>query len=313
MNLFDLHCDTPFELYKKQTALSENGLHISLKKAECYRRYAQVMAIWTQHSLDGEAAWEQFLAIRGDFLSKIPSEQAALCTSSSDYRRALSENKRPLFLAVEGASLLCGKPERLSELYRLGVRFLTLVWRDADIIGGAFDTDLPLTPFGREVVKDCFSLGMIVDVSHASDAVTQECLVLAREAGVPVIATHSNSRAVWNNSRNLTDDMFRAIAQTGGVAGYNVCAEFTGEKPTLDTMCDHILHFMELDPSGKHIALGGDLDGITEMPAGFEGVQSWPALARRLLERGLEEETVGNIFWNNAIGVMECAVCDHAK
>ena len=107
--------------------------------------------------------------------------------------------------------------------------------------------------------------------------------------------------------------MFRAIAQTGGVAGYNVCAEFTGEKPTLDTMCDHILHFMELDPSGKHIALGGDLDGITEMPAGFEGVQSWPALARRLLERGLDEKTVGNIFWNNAIGVMECAVCDHAK
>ena len=49
------------------------------------------------------------------------------------------------------------------------------------------------------------------------------------------------------------------------------------------------------------------------MPAGFEGVQSWPALARRLLERGLGEETVGNIFWNNAIGVMECAVCDHAK
>lgn len=57
MNLFDLHCDTPFELYKKQTELSENGLHISLKKAECYRKYAQVMAIWTQHSLDGEAAW----------------------------------------------------------------------------------------------------------------------------------------------------------------------------------------------------------------------------------------------------------------
>ena len=112
----------------------------------------------------------------------------------------------------------------------------------------------------------------------------------------------------WNEKNPLTGSH-----ETGGVAGYNVCAEFTGEKPTLDTMCDHILHFMELDPSGKHIALGGDLDGITEMPAGFEGVQSWPALAQRLLERGLDEETVGNIFWNNAIGVMECAVCDHAK
>ena len=159
-------------------------------------------------------------------------------------------------------------------------------------------------------MEEAQRLGMLIDDSHISDEGFWDIMDITR---APIVATHSNSRAVWNNSRNLTDDMFRAIAQTGGVAGYNVCAEFTGEKPTLDTMCDHILHFMELDPSGKHIALGGDLDGISEMPAGFEGVQSWPALARRLLERGLEEETVGNIFWNNAIGVMECAVCDHAK
>ena len=104
---------------------------------------------------------------------------------------------------------------------------------------------------------------MLIDVSHISDEGFWDIMDITR---APIVATHSNSRAVWNNSRNLTDDMFRAIAQTGGVAGYNVCAEFTGEKPTLDTMCDHILHFMELDPSGKHIALGGDLDGITEMP-----------------------------------------------
>ena len=101
----------------------------------------------------------------------------------------------------------------------------------------------------------------------------------------PVIATHSNSRRVCNNSRNLTDDMFRAICETGGVAGYNACDEFTGEKSTLDTSCDHILHFLELDPTGKHVALGGDLDGISGMPEGFTGVQSWPALAQRLLDR----------------------------
>ena len=120
----------------------------------------------------------------------------------------------------------------------------------------------------------------------------------------PVIATHSNSRAVWNHSRNITDDMFRAICETGGVAGYNTCAEFTGEKPTLDTICDHIFHFLELDPSGKHIALGGDLDGVDSMPEGFEGIQSYPALAQRLLDRGLSEDMVLDIYWNNAMRVM---------
>ena len=78
-----------------------------------------------------------------------------------------------------------------------------------------------------------------------------------------------------------------------------------GEKPTLDTACDHFLHFMELDPDGKHIALGGDLDGCDELPAGFDGVQSYPALAQRLLQRGLNEQNLSDIFWNNALGVME--------
>ena len=87
-------------------------------------------------------------------------------------------------------------------------------------------------------------------------------------------------------------------------AGYNTCAEFTGEKPTLDTICDHIFHFLELDPSGKHIALGGDLDGVDSMPEGFEGIQSYPALAQRLLDRGLSEDMVLDIYWNNAMRVM---------
>ena len=99
--------------------------------------------------------------------------------------------------------------------------------------------------------------------------------------------------------------MFRAICVTGGVAGYNQCAEFTGEQPDLDTVCDHILHFLELDPDGLHIALGGDLDGIDEMPAGFTGVQDYPKLAQKLLERGVDAQTVRQIFWDNALGVMD--------
>ena len=104
----------------------------------------------------------------------------------------------------------------------------------------------------------------------------------------------------WNERNPLTGSHI-----TGGVAGYNQCAEFTGEQPDLDTVCDHILHFLELDPDGLHIALGGDLDGIDEMPAGFTGVQDYPKLAQKLLERGVDAQTVRQIFWDNALGVMD--------
>jgi membrane dipeptidase len=121
----------------------------------------------------------------------------------------------------------------------------------------------------------------------------------------PVIATHSNSRAVCNHSRNLTDDMFLAICKTGGVAGFNMCDDFVGTAPDLNTCCDHFLHFMELDPEGKHIALGGDLDGVETLPNGVTGVESYLDLADTLLARGLCEENLHNIYWKNALGVMK--------
>jgi len=89
------------------------------------------------------------------------------------------------------------------------------------------------------------------------------------------------------------------------VVGFNQCAPFVGEKPDLDTACDHILHFLELDPEGRHIALGGDLDGCDTLPDGFAGVQDYPKLASKLMERGVDATLVRRIFWENALGVME--------
>ena len=151
-------------------------------------------------------------------------------------------------------------------------------------------------------MKEAQRLGMVIDVSHCSDEAFWDIM---DATNAPIIATHSNSRSVCNHSRNLTDDMFKAICATGGVAGFNHCAPFVGEKPDLDTVCDHILHFMELDPTGTHIALGGDLDGCDVLSAGFDGVQSYPAMAQKLLERGLNEEAVHRIYWDNALGVID--------
>ena len=177
-------------------------------------------------------------------------------------------------------------------------------WNEKNCLTSSHVTGGGLTKRGREYVKECQRLGILVDVSHISDEGFWQIMDMTEG---PVIASHSNSRTVFDVSRNLTDDMFKAICATGGVAGYNMCAEFTGENPTLDTVCDHIFHFLELDPAGKHIALGGDLDGISHMPQGFAGVQDYPKLARRLLERGLREDMVRDIFWNNALRVLELA------
>ena len=213
-------------------------------------------------------------------------------------------------LTLEGTAGIDFNPELLEDLSMIGFRIVSLGWNEKNPLTGSNVTGGGLTDQGRAFVKEAQRLGMLVDVSHISDEGFWDIMDITE---APIIATHSNSRSLCGHSRNLTDDMFRAIVETGGVAGYNMCDEFTGENPTVDTVCEHIFHFMELNPTGSGIALGGDLDGVTAMPSGFEGVQDWPKLSARLVQRGLDEQTVRNIFWNNAIGVMKRAVHNHKK
>ena len=205
-------------------------------------------------------------------------------------------------LTIEGPAGFEYDPVLLEDLYKIGFRITTLGWNEQNVLTGSHVTGGGLTDMGREFVREAQRVGMIVDVSHISDEGFWDIMKATQK---PIIASHSNSRKVCDVSRNLTDDMFRAICETGGVAGFNQCAPFVGEKPDFDSVCDHILHFLELDPEADHIALGGDLDGCDELPDGFEGVQSYPAMAQKLMERGLNPEMIRKIYWENALGVME--------
>ena len=211
---------------------------------------------------------------------------------------------------IEGPAGFGFDPALLENLFQIGFRITTLGWNEDNVLTGSHKTGGGLTDLGREYVAEAQRLGMLIDVSHISDQGFWDIIEVTR---APIIATHSNSRAVCNVSRNLTDEMFLAICQTGGVAGINQCAYFLGDKPSIDTVCDHIFHFMELDPEGKHISLGGDLDGVDLLPEGFTGVESYDALAERLLARGLNEKNVTDIFWNNAFGVIKNALRDNKK
>ncbi len=318
VSVFDFHCDTALALMgqcpEQPGKLRRNSGHIDLERASKLNGYAQCFACFTtpimeewRHITPETAFQRELAAIKREV--EVNSDLIAFAHSPREIQENRMAGKMSAILTLEGTAGIGYDPGRLEEMWKMGFRVSSLGWNEKNPLTGSHMTGGGLTDRGAAYVKEAQRLGMLIDVSHISDEGFWDILKITN---APIIATHSNSRAVCNNSRNLTDDMFRAIAETGGVAGYNVCDEFTGENPTLDTICDHILHFMELDPSGKHIALGGDLDGIDGMPAGFEGVQSWPVLADRLLQRGLDGKAIGNIFWNNAIGVMEYAVCNYA-
>lgn len=317
--VFDFHCDTALALLGKDMnsagSLKSNPYHIDLDRASRLAGYAQCFACFTTPLMDEWYHLSPILLFERELATiqrevDANSDKIAIAYSPNEIENNRQNGIMSAILTLEGTAGIDYNPELLEDLHLIGFRTVSLGWNEQNPLTGSHMTGGGLTDQGREFVKEAQRLGILIDVSHISDEGFWDIMNITQ---APVIATHSNSRTICGNSRNLTDDMFRAIVETNGVAGYNMCDEFTGENPTLDTVCDHIFHFMDLDPSGKHIALGGDLDGVDAFPVGFEGVQSWPALANRLAERGLREETIRDIFWNNAIGVMQRAVCNYKK
>ena len=311
--VFDLHCDTALTLLGESRneagSLKKNQLHIDLERASKLEAYCQCFACFTTpmmqewNKLSPIVIFERELATIQREVDK-NKRLISFAYSADEIEANREKGKMSAILTIEGPAGFDFDPELLENLHQIGFRITTLGWNESNVLTGSNVTGGGLTEKGREYLKEAQRLGMLVDVSHISDQGFWDIMDCTQ---APIVASHSNSRALCNHSRNLTDDMFRAICQTGGVAGINQYAEFLGEQPTLDTVCDHIFHFMELDPSGKHIALGGDLDGCEQLSRGFEGIQSYPALAQRLLERGMNEETIRDILWNNALNVLRSA------
>ena len=309
--VFDLHCDTALALMGKDLVtpgkLRKNELHIDLERAKALPGYAQCFACFTTpfmrqwHQVAPETVFQAELDV---MMSQIEGNKDLIrqAFSAADVRKNHEKGLMSAILTIEGPAGFGFEPALLELLYSAGFRMTSLSWNEQNVLTGSQKTGGGLTDLGVAFLKEAQRVGMMVDVSHISDEGFWDII---RHTEKPIVASHSNSRSVCGHSRNLTDDMFRAIMETGGVAGFNQCAPFVGEHCDLDTVCDHILHFLELDPEGKHIALGGDLDGCDVLPAGFEGVQSYPAMAQRLLERGVSADLLMNIYWNNALGVMD--------
>lgn len=223
----------------------------------------------------------------------------------NDISAAMESGKLAAVLSVEGGEALSGSIQVLRNLYRLGVRSLTLTWNGRNELGdgvGEGGTGSRLTSFGEAVVKEMNSLGMLVDVSHLSDPGFWHVLKVSQ---APVMASHSNCRSLCQHPRNLTDEQIKALAAAGGVLGINFYADFVcSQAPSLDRVVDHMVHIGNLAGTGC-IGLGSDFDGADKLPPGLEDVSLLPGLTDKMAKRGFSNQEIEAILGKNFLGLMQ--------
>lgn len=202
------------------------------------------------------------------------------------------------YMCLEGGRLLHQSMDRLRELAKAGIKYLTLThnyntfWADS-----ATDDEYHkgLTEFGYRIVKECNRLGVLVDVSHASDKTFWNAIKASER---PVIASHSGCRALVNHKRNLTDEMILAIAETGGIIGVPFAKNFVG--PLWHSVAEHVDHIAKL-VGADYVGIGSDLDGAV-LAVGAETAASWDTtVSYSLAIRNYTDLQIDGISGGNAL------------
>jgi len=314
---FDAHCDTLSTALRKGESLRKNSLHLDLERLGHYCEAAQVFALFTRpknmlfnEDYTKDASPEALGAVYEELLDfalrsfEENSDVLTLCRSTAEALETWKTGRIAAFLAIEGAELIGCSEEKLREAYDKGVRLVNLTWNYRNALSGSNQTGGGLTEAGRHFIRTAQSMGVAIDLSHASDETFWETLEIAEK---PVLAGHSDSRALCGHPRNLTDEMFTALAKKGGVAGINLYPRFLGEGASIFTAAEHIEHYLALGGE-KAVCLGTDFDGIECTPAGLSGVQDMAALYNLLLRRGHSSELVADIFFGNLFRFLERAL-----
>ena len=272
------------------------------------------------------------------------SDNLELALTASDVHWISNQGKIASLIGVEGGHAIQDSLERLADFYNLGARYMTLThnntnnWADS-----SYDEERNggLSPFGREVVREMNRLGMLVDVSHASDRTVWDALETSM---APVIASHSSARALCGVRRNLPDELIQAIGQSGGVVMVNlypvflvpegVAVEtayyeksmelkardlspadyretmraFEKDRPplphcTVDDVADHLEQIIRV-AGIDHAGIGSDFDGIPFGPDQVPDVSGFPWITQALLDRGYGEEEIRKILGGNFLRVL---------
>jgi membrane dipeptidase len=304
--VFDGHCDTlgePLARPPRRRDLlerSEQG-HLDLPRMREGGINAQIFACFPgadRLTACPTTAALQRLEVFYDLMRRAP-DQLTLITTADDLAALTPEGPIGGILSLEGVEALDGQLSLLHTFYRLGVRNIGLTWnpRNAAADGVGVDSDYGLTPFGRELMAACNELGIMIDVSHLNAAGVDDVLAISEK---PIIASHSNARALCDHPRNLTDAQIRAIAERGGVIGATFVSHFLNpdfRAASLKDVLDHIDHLVQV-AGVEHVGIGSDFDGCLPPPE-LDSGEKYPAITQGLMQRGYDPDAIRKILGEN--------------
>ncbi len=274
--MYDSHADTPSQLLRLRNIGIDNPYaHVDFPKLRRGGVDGSFFALYTPASMAPDSATRyalQMLSAVYDALDENP-DYASLCFSPEEARRNKADGLISIFMGMENASPIQESLSLLRTFFRLGVSYLTLTHNGDNAVADAAAEGRKwggLSPFGKEVVAEMNTLGMMIDLSHASDATFWDCIRLSK---APVIATHSCCRALCAHRRNLSDEMLQALGEKDGYVGINFYPAFLSD------------HFAERP---EEAALLDEADRVEAAfiaePSSREKVEQWHRMQDRLLE-----------------------------
>lgn len=311
--LIDLHCDTLSRLTEVQedVNLQKNTFCVDVEKLKKAGSAVQFFACFIyvkDREWDGgfENALRMIERMRRE---EVQCQDLLTVQSWKEIKEQEKNGKISAFLTLEEGGVLNGSLSRLETLYEKGIRLITLTWNYENCLGWPNSRDPEvmqkgLKEFGKKTVEHMNDLGMIVDVSHLSDGGFWDCIRLSKK---PVVASHSNARTLCQNPRNLTDEMIRALGETGGVAGLNFYPAFLREAAEADItdIARHALHMIRTGGE-ESVAIGTDFDGF-DMPVvpWIRNIAEVDLVWESMKKYGITERQLDKIWYENAARVLE--------
>ena len=312
----DTHTDSPLD-FKGTYSIGNRGQYqVDIPKMREGYLDAQYLACWVRQ---GELTPSGRLKAKNRIDDLIESiyqqvernyESCGIARTTHDIYKLKSEGEKAFLIGIENGYALGKDINLIEEYFKKGVTYITLCHSiNNDICDSSSDKSGPkwngLSPFGKKVIAEMNRLGILIDLSHASDATFWDVMNLSE---VPVFASHSSSRAIYNCDRNLSDEQLRAIAETGGVAQACLVDEFLTSNPkssNIEDFMNHLCHM--IDVAGiDHVGIGSDFDGGAGVK-GCNGDNDLIQITMRLIERGFSDEDIAKIWGGNFLRVLSNA------
>lgn len=327
VKIIDMHCDTIAALLEKrrkgeEVCLKQNNGHIDLQRLQKSGYLLQNFALFVDMGACSDP-WKQFCELHSLYEEELKQNEDILAPvlQFSDIEKNNAAGKISSLCTVEEGGVCQGELTKLHTLYEKGVRMLTLTWNypneigypniDARDFSGFYipNTKDGLTERGKEFVTEIEKIGMIPDVSHLSDKGFYDVLEITKK---PFVASHSDARAVSPCTRNMTDDMIRALAERGGCMGLNFCADFLEELPvgtpkgtknpgTIQAVVRHAKHILSVGGI-EVLGLGSDFDGI-DTHRELSGAEAMSKLWESLHSAGFTQSQLDKLFCENVLRV----------